>query len=428
MRSIRLLWSAGILWILVAGPSALAADWPQWRGPRRDAVAQERGLLKAWPPTGPRLLWQMSGLGTGFSSPAITGNRLYTMGDIELGGRKQQCILAIDLTTRKRVWAAPVGRPHEDGPRCTPTVAGGRVYAIGTEGFVVAVDAASGKELWRVHMERDLGGRMMSGWRYSESPLVDGNRVVVTPGMPSSTMVALDAKTGKKLWTCAAGNIGGNGTDGAGYSSAVPARVGSVQLYVQQYGRGVIGVEAATGRLLWSYTGVANSTANIMTPIVQGDLVFVSNAYGSGSACLKMTAQGNNVRVSEVYRLPANVLQNHHGGLVAVGGYVYGGHGQNRGQPTCIELNTGKVMWQSRAPASGSAAVLAADGMLYFRYDNGLLALIHADPTGYRLASSFQVPTARGPAWAHPVIVDGRLYLRHDDILLCYEVAAQRKK
>jgi len=299
---------------------------------------------------------------------------------------------------------------------------------VGTDGDIVCVKAADGQEVWRLNMERDLGGKMMSEWRYSESPLVDGSRVIVTPGMPQSTLVALDSKTGKLIWRCAAGDIGPKGADGSGYSSAVTAQVGGVKLYVQQYGRGVIGVEANTGKLLWSYNGVACSVANIPTPVIKGDLVFVSNAYNAGSACLRMTADGTGVHATELYKLPARTLQNHHGGLVCVGNYIYGGHGQNAGAPTCVELATGKVQWQASAPGRGSAAVLAADGRLYFRYENGVMALIEANPTQYRLISTFEPPPMAGTAWAHPVISDGRLYLRHNDVLLCYDVRGAAAK
>ncbi len=414
----------GLMIVAVAySGRAIGADWPQWRGPLRDGVSQEKGLLKTWSQGKPRLLWQATGLGTGYSSLAVVGGRAYTMGDIpDASGAKQQCIIAFDLNARKRLWTARVGAPHSDGSRCTPTVAGGLVFAVGTDGDVVCAEAATGRVRWRVNIERDLGGRMMSGWRFSESPLVDGDRVIVTPGTASSTLVALDRGTGKLLWRCAAGDIGLNGADGAGYSSAVVAQVGRTRLYVQQYGRGVIGVHASTGKLLWSYNRVACGTANIMTPVISGQYVFVSNAYRTGAACLRMSGAGDRVTAEEVCFLPARTYQNHHGGMVAVGGYVYGGHGQNAGAPTCIEIATGKVMWQESAPGRGSAAVLYADGRLIFRYENGLVALIDATPARYHLAGSFEQPSMSGPAWAHPVIVGGRMYLRHNDVLLCYDV------
>ncbi len=423
------MWQGAMVAVALAltGVLASATDWPQWRGPLRDGICREKGLLKEWPSGGPRLLWKAAGFGTGYSSVAIVGGKLYTMGDVVVGDRgKAQCVVAFDLTTRKRLWTAPVGPPNSDGSRCTPTVSAGLVYGLGTDGDLVCVRAADGSEVWRTNIERDLGGRMMSGWKYSESPLVDGELLIVTPGMPESTLVALQRRTGKLVWRCAAGNIGPRGADGAGYSSAVATQVGPVKLYVQQYGRGVIGVEANSGRLLWSYNGVACSTANIPTPVVKSGLVFVSNAYGAGSACLKMESTGAGVSVRELYKLSARTFQNHHGGVVCVGDYIYGGHGQNAGDPTCLELRTGKIAWQARAPGRGSAAVLSADGMLYFRYDNGVVALIPADPSGCRVVSTFQEPPIPGPAWPHPVIADGRLYLRRNETVLCYDVRGSR--
>ncbi|MBM3496583.1 MAG: hypothetical protein FJX72_20030, partial [Armatimonadetes bacterium] len=296
-------------------PMCFAADWPQWRGPLRDGVSSEKGLLKAWPDGGPKLLWQATGLGTGYSSLSIVGGRAYTMGDVAgPSGAKQQCVIALDLKTRKRIWTAQVGRPHSDGSRCTPTVSNGLIYAVGTDGDIVCVEASGGREVWRANLERDFGGRMMSGWRFSESPLVDGEKVIVTPGSASSTVVALNRKTGKLIWRCAAGDIGQNGADGAGYSSAVVMTLGRTRTYVQQYGRGVIGMDAGTGKLLWSHNRVACGTANIMTPVVSGPYVFVSNAYRAGAVCLSLTATADGVNAREVYFLDARTLQNHHGG------------------------------------------------------------------------------------------------------------------
>lgn len=421
----------GAIWALSAGlllaaSASRSADWPEWRGVRRDGVSTEKGLLKSWPAERPRLLWQMSGMGTGYSSVSIVGGKLYTMGDLPgSSGEKRQCVVAFDLATRKRLWATPIGKPHSDGSRSTPTVKGGMAYVVNTDGDVVCLRVTDGGEVWRRSLERDFGGRMMSSWRYSESPLVDGNRVIVTPGVQSAAVVALDSKTGETIWRCAAGDIGPNGADGAGYSSTVVAQVGSKRLYVQQYGRGVIGVEASSGRLLWSYNKVACRTANIMTPIVSDGYVFVSNAYRAGAACLRMTATANGVEAQEVYFIEPRTLQNHHGGLVAVAGYVYGGHGQNAGAPTCIELKTGKVMWQTQSPGRGSAAVLYADGRLIFRYENGLVTLLEASPQRHSQVGSFEQPRMAGPAWSHPVVLDGKLYLRHNDALLCYDVKAR---
>ncbi len=404
---------------------AAAADWPQWRGPNRDGICSETGLLKSWPQGVPKILWELTGLGTGYSSVAIVGGRLYTMGDIEVESKKVQCVLAYDLTTRSRLWVAQVGSPHGDGPRCTPTVDHGLIYALGTSGDVVCIDAGSGNVLWRKNFEDDLGVGKNPDWKYSESPLVDGDRLICTPGGRDAVMVALDKKSGQVVWKCSMPDIGPKGKDEAGYSSIVVSEAGGIRQYVQLTNKGVIGVVAKDGRFLWGYNKVANSVANISTPVVYEDYVFCSTAYNTGSALLKLLAADGGVRADEVYFLDAKTFQNHHGGFVRIGDYIYGGHGHGQGAPTCIETKTGKVMWQEDQPGGGSAAVLYADGHLYFRYQDDVMALIEASPQKYSLKGTFKLPKRpgmSGEGWAHPVIVDGRLYVRHGDVLFAYDV------
>jgi outer membrane protein assembly factor BamB len=403
-----------------------AADWPQWRGPNRDGISKETGLLSQWPESGPPLAWKATGLGGGFSSLAIAGGKIFTLGDRD----GAQHLIALNGNDGKVLWTAKVGPVWEDqygGPRGTPTVDGDTVYAIGTEGDLVAVEAATGKERWRKSLERDLGGKVMSVWKWSESPTVDGDRLIVTPGMPDSLMVALDKKTGKEIWRAKASDLGPKGRDGAGYSAVVISNGGGVKQYVQLTGRGVVGVRASDGKFLWSYNRVANDVANIATPIIKGDYVFASTGYQTGSALLKLAKAGDGVNAQEVYFLDGKTLQNHHGGLVLIGDHIYGGHGHNRGNPICVEMTTGKVVWGGegssvQAPGTGSAAVTAADGHLYFRYQNGKMALIEATPQGYKEKGTFAIPDVNRPSWAHPVVLNGKLYLREQDNLYVYNV------
>ncbi len=370
-----------------------AADWPQWRGPNRDGVCQEKGLLQQWPNGGPKLLWEISGLGPGYSTVSLAQGKLYTMGDRKVGGEKAQYVYAFDVATQKELWAAQVGTPHDDGPRCAPTVD---------------------------------GGAENPGWRFSESPLVDGDRLLCTPGGHKAVLAALNKKTGEVLWQCAMPDIGSNGKDEAGYSSIVISQGAGVKQYVQLTNEGVVGV-SAEGKFLWGYNRVANGVANIPTVVIEGDYVFTSTAYQTGSALLKLVPDGGGVKAQEVYWLDKNKFQNHHGGFVKVGDYIYGGHDHNKGKPTCIEMKTGKIMWQADQPGGGSGCVLYADGNLYFRYENGLVALVEATPEKYNLKGTFTPPDrpgASGAAWSHPVISDGKLYLRHADVLFCYDVKA----
>ena len=401
------------------------ADWPQFHGPGRDSVCRERGLLQQWPEDGPKRLWTLEGLGRGFSTVAIAGGRIYTMGDRPVGPDEEaQFVLAYDLQTRQELWATRIGLPFKTGPRCTPTVDGDRLYALGTEGELLCLQTANGKVRWRRNLPDDFGGVIMTVWKYCESPLVDGDRVICTPGGPDAAIVALDKQTGKAIWKCTIPDLGEKGADGAAYSSAVVAEIGGVRQYVQIVGRGAVGVEARTGRFLWGYNRIASNVANITAPTVRGNYVFVTTAYNTGSALLEIVRNGDQWRADEVYFLGPRDFLNHHGGVVLVDGYVYGGHGANRGDPACIELATGKICWKSRAPARGSAGVLYADGHVIFRYDRGEVLLVEASPEEMRLKGRFTAVKGEGPAWPHPVIHQGKLYLRHGDLLACYDVRA----
>jgi outer membrane protein assembly factor BamB len=404
-----------------------ANDWPQFHGPNRDAKCTETGLLKQWPENGPKLLWKLTGLGRGYSTVAIADGRLLTTGDRKTEGQgESQFIIAYDLASRKELWATRVGPPHDDGgPRSTPTIDGGLAYAIGTDGDLVCVETATGKLRWKKNFAKDFSGQMMSGWKFSESPLVDGDKVVCTPGGKQATLVALDKKTGEVIWECAVPSLGDRGADGAGYSSMIAAEIGGVRQYVQVFGRGLIGVAADSGKFLWGYNRVANKVANINSPVVRGDYVFASTAYGTGTALVKVTGSGDAFKAQEVYFLAPGKFQNHHGGVVLVGDHIYGGDGQNHGTPICVDFLTGDIAWKPKALAGGSAAVLYAEGNLIFRYESGLVALIKATPEGFHVLGKFQPAVTDGPAWPHPVIHDGKLYLRAHDTLMCYDLRVQ---
>jgi outer membrane protein assembly factor BamB len=405
-----------LILLMQAGP-AWAEDWPQWRGPHRDGISSERGLLDAWPEKGPPLLWQVKGLGSGYSSVAIAGGRIYTLGQRKGGA----ALIALDQRTGKELWATPVGG---GSPNCTPTVDGDLVFALGREGDLLCAESATGKLLWRKNFAKDYAGQMMSGWGYSESPLVDGDKLICTPGAQTAMLAALNKRTGETLWaTASPADLGKRGRDGAGYSSVVISNACGVRQYIQLTGRGIISVAADDGRWLWSYNKIANDTANIPTPIVKDDLVFCSSGYGTGAALLRVVKQDNKLKAEEVYFLPANKMQNHHGGMILVGDYLYCGHGHNEGFPLCLEMKTGKIMWSpGRGAGEGSAAVVYADGHLYFRYENGIMALIEATPKEYRLKGSFLLASVNDHSWPHPVISDGKLYLRDQGTLMCYDI------
>jgi outer membrane protein assembly factor BamB len=399
-------------------------NWPQWHGPNRDNLSADKGLIGQWDADGPTLAWEASGLGAGFSSLAIVGDRIYTMGD--LGG--EQFVLAVSQPAGKLVWKTKVGAAWDDqypGPRATPTVDGPLLYALGTDGDLVCLETATGRERWRRSLPGDFGGQMMSGWKFSESPLVDGDRLLVTPGSREAAIVALDKRTGKEVWRASVPDLGTAGRDGAAYSSIMISNGGSVKQYVQLLGRGLVGVRAEDGRFLWGYNRVANNVANIATPIVKGDYVFGSTGYQTGSALVKLSSAGAGlVKAEEVYFLDGRTFQNHHGGFVLVGDHIYGGQGHRMGIPICVDFATGAIAWGGdvRNEGRGSAAITYADGNMYFRYENGTVLLIGATPEGYRQKGLLKLPESRYPSWSHPVVAGGRLYLREQDKLYVYDL------
>ncbi len=401
---------------------APTGDWAEFHGPRRDSLCPETGLLQSWPEGGPRLLWKLDCVGRGMSTVAIAQGKIFTTGDRQGEG---QYLICLDLATRQELWATRLGAPYKEfGALCTPTIAGGAVYVTSTESEVFCVDAASGAVRWQKSMTKDFGGKMMNGWKCSESPLLDGRRLLCSPGANAAAVVALDKDTGAVLWTCAVPDLGKAGKDGAAYSSVTVHKLAGARQYVQVLGRGVIGLAADTGKFLWGYNRLASGVANITHPLSRGDFVFVSNSYGTGTSLLKIGRAGDGCQAAEAYNLPAKQFENHHGGLVMVGDYVYGGSGLNKGDPTCINFFTGEIVWKAKAPAGGSAAVLYADGHLLFRYDRGLVVLAEATPKGFLVKGRFTPALSDGPAWAHPVIFEKKLYLRHNDLLQCFDLAA----
>jgi outer membrane protein assembly factor BamB len=372
-----------------------------------------------WPADGPPLAWRVTGLGGGYSSVAVVGGKIFTLG--EKGGKNNMvCLNGADGAV---LWSTPIG--GGGAPNSTPTVDGDLVFGVSLGGDLGCCNVADGSLVWAKNYERDLGGQMMSSWGFSESVLVDGNHVICTPGGDTALLAALNKKTGEVVWKTAVqqSSLGRRGDDGAGYASIVISQAGGVKQYVTLVGRGVVGVDAATGQLLWSYNGVANGTANIPTPIVTGDYVFCSSGYGTGSALLKLNKTGDRFNVQEVYFLAGNKMQNHHGGMIQKDGFVYCGTGHNEGFPLCIDGRTGRDAWRpGRGPGSGSAAVAYADGHLYFRYQDGTMALIEATPAAYKLKGQFKIASHNAESWPHPVIAGGKLYLRDQDELLVYDV------
>ncbi len=398
---------------LLAAPLSKAAgekglEWNQWHGAKRDNHSPDTGLLKQWPQGGPALAWKATGLGGGFSAVSFAVGKNFTMGDQADGS----AILALDLATGKQLWAAPVGKPGGGGgypgPRATPATDGTLVVSLGQYGDLVCVQAATGKEVWRKNLEKDFGGKMMSGWGYSESPLLDGNVVAVTPGGPKGTVLALNKTTGAPLWQSK------DLTDSAAYTSLVPVEIGKIRQYLVFTDASVAGIAAANGQVVWK-AARPGKTAVVPDPVYHDGVVFVSSGYGVGHNGFRLTAGG----AQEAYA--GKELENHHGGVVLVGEHLYGL--TNKNQLVCMEMKTGKVAWQDKSVGKGS--ITYADGHLVVRSEKGAgtIALVEATPTGYKETGRFDQPDRSDKnSWPHPVVFGGKLYLRDQDVLLCYDV------
>lgn len=428
MSKFRSLALAGFcLFASLASFAAENASWPQWRGPDRNGLSKETGLLKDWTEKKPKLLWMTEGFGQGYAGVSIAEGHIYTTGN----DKEAQNVICAAVADGKILWKTPISNEPPkhgyDGSRCTPSIDGDRIYAISSGGGIFCLNANDGTVIWS-HDFKEWKGKMHSGWGFSESPLVDGDRVLCTPGGKDAMIVCLNKMTGEEIWKSAEGDFPKkHGGDGAAYSSIVISNGGGVKQYVQLVGRGVIGVRATDGKFLWGYNDIANGTANIPTPIPFGDYVFTSSGYGDGgTALLKLSSEGDGVKAEEVFYRPAGELQNHHGGMLLIGDYVYFGAKHNEGFPVCVEAKTGEIVWKNddrKANAgSGSAAVVYADGNVIFRYQNGTVGLVEATTDGYHLKGSFKPEFQQGNSWAHPVVAGGKLYLREQDKLMCYDL------
>ena len=401
----------------------MGEDWPTFRGPNRTAVVNDSKLLKSWPAEGPKLLWEGSGAGRGYSSLAIVGNKIYTLGDgLSTQKDADEYLSCYDKTTGKQLWATKTGDALNDkrdakwgSSRSTPTVDDGLVYVVTPEGLLVCCSASDGKLVWKKHFANDFGGKKADSWGYSESVLVDGNKVICTPGGATSTVVALNKKTGETIWTCK------NPEDrGAGHASVVISKLGNQKVYVQSTGSGLMGF-SESGSLLWTYP-VDKTTAIIPTPIVRDDLVFFVAGYNRGGALVKQVPSADGgVTIKEIFGLN-NKLSNKHGGMVLVGQHLYG-DSEDKGIPFCADFMTGEEKWKTRGSGQGSAVVIAGGDRLYIRFQNGVMALAEVNPTEYKEVGSFKIPgSGDRPSWSHPVILEGKLYIREQDKILCYDI------
>jgi outer membrane protein assembly factor BamB len=390
---------------IILAHSALAADWPQWRGPNRDGISSETGLLASWPSGGPTVVWKISGLGVGYSSFSIVNGRMYTQGQ----RGNQEFVIALDVKTGEKLWETPTSRDFENdrgsGPRGTPTFDDGKLYAMTGEGTIVCLDAATGKILWQIDSVKKFGGSVPH-WGYSESPLIDGERVIVMPGGRGASLVSLDKRTGEVQWK--------TGDDHAGYSSAILADVNGSKQVIVLSSQSAFGVQESTGELLWHYNKVANNVANIATPIYHDGAVFLSSAYDTGCALLKLNPKG----MQEVYF--NRDMMNHYSSSVLVDGTLYG---YTNALLSAMDFKDGKQLWKNRSVGKGS--VTYADKHLYALGEDGMVGLIEASPAAYKEVSRFEYQKGSLPSWSPLVISDGRMYLRDQDNLTSYDIKAK---
>jgi outer membrane protein assembly factor BamB len=412
-------------------PLSSAADWPQYRGPDRSGVSKETGLLHSWPKGGPKLLWTSKEIGIGYSGPAVVGGVVYLMGARE----GTECLLCLDGEGKEK-WVAKIGPVFDfksnqwsAGPNATPTVDGGLVYALGSQGVLVCVQAADGKEVWRKDLPQDMdaavnpvgGGPERFGWGYCWAPLVDGEQLVITPGGPKGLFAALDKKTGKELWRSK------DVPEQATYASPMVLEVGSVRQYLALHQKGVVGVAAKDGELLWSYQrDEPFPDVVIPTPVVQGNRVYVTS-WGANAELLQIDPDGKKFKAKVAWS--EKEISNIQGGVVLVGDNVYGFHAERAWE--CQDFATGAIKWTSKRNALGAGSLMAADGLLFClgeKGGKGDVALLEASPAKYTQKGRFQLPEgsslrkSRGGIWTHPVLSDGKLYLRDQELLFCYEV------
>jgi len=393
-------------------PAPVASgDWPQWRGANRDGISKETGFTKQWPAAGPSTVWSISNIGEGYGSLAIRGDRIYVQGT----RGEASVVFALNRADGKQVWSTALGpkvnEGRGNGPRSTPTLDGDLMYVMTENGDLACLRLGNGSAVWKKNILSDFGGGNPH-WLISESPLVDGNRVIVSPGGRGAGMVALDKSNGNVIWKTA------ELSEGAAYSSPIVADVGGVRMYMNFTSRKAVGVRASDGKLMWGYGNAANGTANCTTPIFADNKVFFSSAYGTGAGLLGLSAQGGEVKSQEIYF--TKEMQNHHGGMVLVNGYLYG---FSNSILTCLEFATGKKMWANRSVGKGSLTY--ADGMLFLLGEDQTVGLAEASPNSYNEKGRFSINDLGKPSWAHPVVAGGKLYIRNQNMLTSYDVKAK---
>lgn len=399
-----------LLTVLVVVSAVEAADWTQFRGPSRDGTSSETGLLKEWPKEGPKELWSVDGLGTGYASVAVANGLVFTTGLVGDDG----CLFAFDLQGKPKykVNYGPEWTDSRNYPsaRTTPTIDGDRLYLMSGQGRIACHDARTGKPIWHIDTLEKLKGRNIR-WGIAESPLIDGEKVICTPGGPDATIVALNKMTGETIWTSK------GLSEASAYCSPILIERGPNRLIVTLVEKSLVGVDANTGKVLWTTPHEVSYDIQAVSPAYGDGVIYITNGYNHGSFGFQLSPDGTSVE----QKWAEKSLDVHHGGVVLVGGNIHGAG--TDGTWSCIDLATGKVEFTGKHVGKGS--VIYVDGMLYGYGEKGQVGLIRIKPDGYELTSSFRVQKGSKEHWAHPAISDGRLYIRHGEVLMCYDIKAQ---
>ena len=412
-----------LLLVAMLGICALevsAEDWPQWRGPRRDGISVETNMSAKWPLGGPKLVSKLTDLGFGYGSVSVIGGLVYSLGST---GTESEFVSVHNLASGKRLWSTRIGKvgnpdqqPNYPGARSAPTVDGALLYAFSSDGDLACLDTATGRVRWSKSMRSEFGGKP-GVWAYSESPLVEGNKVIVSPVGDSATMVALDKRTGSVVWKSLL-----SGGDMGSYASAMVATVAGKRQVIQYLGKGLVGLDLATGAFLWRFDKTLDTRFGMhaLTPVISESMIYSAAATSGGVA--KIQESGSTFTASTVYierKLPSTI-----GGAVKVGKYVYG---TTSTALVCIDFATGKLQWENRSVGPGS--ICAVDGKLVVHGENGEVALVSAAPTGYvelgRFTPEGGPDRGSAKAWAHPVVSGGKLYIRDLGTLWVYAVGAK---
>ncbi len=390
------------------------SEWPRFRGPDQTNVSTETGLLKSWPEGGPEKLWSFDQAGSGYSSIVIGDGKLFHNGTVN----GQLTAFAFDPETGEKIWEATFGSDEGDGdgyggmgsgPRSTPTYANGKLFVLSPLGKLVCLNAEDGSELWSADYITDFSGSM-GHWGYTESPFVDGNRVIVSPGGSTDSIVALNIDTGEKVWGT---DLRDAGT--AEYTSIVGAEINGTKQLVKLFMNKVVGVDAESGKKVWD-SDWRGATAVAATPIVSGDQVFITTGYGVG--CKMVTVRGK--ATSDEW--DNREMKNHHGGVAKFGEYIYGfsdGPGL-----MCQSWETGEMVWNHKERFTTKGSLCIADGLLFcLNEEGGGVTLAKASPEGFEKLGQFEIDQKSGRnTWAYPVVIGGRLYLRDQNYLVCYDV------